>query len=81
MNNFHDFDSSIVTGEIGTISLNVETSFFQMIEAEVLKTLIIRFAILMIGPIVKMVINSCFNEIYLYTSIAPILFLTITNRK
>jgi len=25
-----------VTGEIGTISLNVETSFFQMIEAEVL---------------------------------------------
>ena len=62
--------------EVEALSKNLIVLFSHIIE-----TLIIRFAILIIGPIVKMVINSCFNEIYLYTSIAPILFLTITNRK
>jgi len=62
--------------EVEALSKNLIVLFSHIIE-----TLIIRFAILIIGPIVKMVINSCFIEIYLYTSIAPIPFLTMTNRK
>lgn len=82
-----------VTGEIGGTSLNVETTLFPMIESEalsmsigtlfmnVIETLVIRFVVLIIGLYVKLIIYSRFIEIYLYMSIAPIPFATMTNRE
>ena len=47
----------------------------------VIETLVIRFVVLIIGLYVKLIIYSRFIEIYLYMSIAPIPFATMTNRE
>lgn len=83
-----------VTGLLtGNPSLNVNTTLFPMISSaattmtigqlikSVLETLIIRLVVRMISIYVIFLMYSRFVEIYLYMSIAPIPFATMTNRE
>lgn len=88
-----EISTSVGTYITGSTQLNVETTLFPMIESQalamsvgqlflnVLETLIIRFVILIMGIYIRIIMYSRFIEIYLYMSVAPIPFSTMTNRE